>query len=298
MSNSNDNREGALNLLLCTNGTPHTIHAIDLGVQIAEAIAGSVDILSIVDRQGRTPEICRIAEEAKGSLEAKRIPTAILERTPPLVDAVIQQTRIKPYDLVVIGSRGRKGVTRLLLGSVALRVSEHTPGSVLIVKGRPRPFRRFLVCSSAGPASEQTVRFAGQLARSLDATLTLLHVMSQLPIVKDAYLADLEAPAEDLIACQSREGLHLQAMTQYLTQTGLKTRAVVRHGLVQDEIITEAKEGRYDLLITGAHFTPGLDERLVNDLSADLLLAIDRPVLIVRQPQMHSSDRNLNPVHE
>jgi len=58
---------------------------------------------------------------------------------------------------------------------------------------------------------------------------------------------------------------------------------VARHGLVLDEIIAEVQEGRYDLLVTGAHVTPGLNARLVDDLSADILLAANCPVLIVRQ---------------
>jgi nucleotide-binding universal stress UspA family protein len=57
---------------------------------------------------------------------------------------------------------------------------------------------------------------------------------------------------------------------------------VVLHGLVRDEIIAEAREGRYDLLVTGAHTAPGLNARLVDDLSADILLAANRPVLVVR----------------
>jgi len=51
---------------------------------------------------------------------------------------------------------------------------------------------------------------------------------------------------------------------------------------VRDEIIAEAREGRYDLVVTGAHVTPGLNARLVDDLSADILLAANRPVLVVR----------------
>jgi len=61
--------------------------------------------------------------------------------------------------------------------------------------------------------------------------------------------------------------------------------AVVRHGLVLDEIVAEAREGQYDLLVTGAHITPGLNARLVDDLSADILLAANCPVLIVQQGQ-------------
>ena len=112
--------------------------------------------------------------------------------------------------------------------------------------------------------------------------MTLLHVMSQLPLAQDAVAEDLEASAEELIRRGSREGAHLSRMLDLLATEGQSARAVVRHGLVRDEIIAEAREGRYDLLVTGAHVTPGLNARLVDDLSADILLAANRPVLVVR----------------
>jgi nucleotide-binding universal stress UspA family protein len=199
-----------------------------------------------------------------------------------MADEVVLQAQTAPYDLVIVGSRGRRGMARLLLGSVALRVTEHVPASVLVIKGRARDLRQFLVCSSAGPVSEHTVRFAGRLARALGASVTLLHVMSQLPLMEGVVPDDLDASAEELIQRRSREGIHLSRMLDLLAAKGETARTVVRHGLVRDEIIAEAREGRYDLLVTGAHVTPGLNARLVDDLSADILLAANLPVLVVR----------------
>jgi nucleotide-binding universal stress UspA family protein len=107
-------------------------------------------------------------------------------------------------------------------------------------------------------------------------------VMSQLPLAGDAALQDLEASAEELIQRGSREGVHLEQMLDLLAAEEVVSRAVIRHGLVREEVITEAQEGQYDLLVTGAHVTPGLNARLVDDLSADILLAAKRPVLVVR----------------
>jgi nucleotide-binding universal stress UspA family protein len=253
-------------------------------MRMARAAASSVDILAIVGR-GQEEEICRLAETAAADLEEAGIPVAIHRRTGRIAEEVVRQAQATPYDLLIIGSQGRRGMARLLLGSVALYGAGHVPASVLVVKGRVRDFKRFLVCSSAGPVSEHTVRFAGRLARALEASVTLLHVMSQLPLAEDAVLADLEASAEELIQHRSPEGVHLSQMLDLLAAEGVVTRAVIRHGLVRDEILAEARDGQYDLLVTGAHLTPGLNARLVDDLSADILLAANCPVLKVRQEQ-------------
>jgi nucleotide-binding universal stress UspA family protein len=269
-----------MRILLGSDGSPHTIRALDVGARVARQAASAVDVLAI--ERGPEGDVHRAVEAAAADLEAAGIPVATIWRSGRLAEEVLLQARAAPYDLVVIGSRGRRGMVRLLLGSVALQVAGHAPGSVLVVKGRARDLARFLVCSSAGPVSERTVQFAGRLARLLSASVTLLHVMSQLSLTERAAADDLEASAEELIQRGSREGIHLSRMVELLARGGLAARAVVRHGLVREEILAEAREGRYDLLVTGAHVTPGLDARLVDDLSADILLAANRPVLVVR----------------
>lgn len=270
-----------MRILLCVSDAPHTARALDLGTRIATSAATAVDILAVA-QHGREELALQAAEAAARELRTAGVDTTVITRTGQTAQEVTRQARAAPYELVVIGSRGRRGMVRLLLGSVALRVTGHTPTSVLVVKGRARELNHFLVCSAAGPTSEHTVRFASHLARALTASVTLLHVMSQLPLMEDATTEDLSASAEELIQRRSREGVHLSQMLDLLRAERTPARAVVRHGLVRDEIISEAREGRYDLLVIGAHVTPGLPEALAEDLSADILLAADRPVLIVR----------------
>lgn len=271
-----------MKMLLCTDGSPYASLALRLGTGIAKKVAAAVDVLAVFSNGEGEAKAARMAKEAIAELKEAGVPAACCKRAGRLAAQVVEQARSTPYDLVVIGSRGRRGLVRLLLGSVALHVAEHVPASVLVVKGQIREPRKFLVCSSAGPASEHTVRFAGRLARALNAAVTLLHVMSQLPLVRDAPPDALEASAEELIQRRTREGIHLHRMLDLLAAEGVAARAVVRHGLVLDEIVAEFYAGQYDLLVIGAHVTPGLSQHLLEDLSAEILLAINRPVLIVR----------------
>jgi nucleotide-binding universal stress UspA family protein len=62
--------------------------------------------------------------------------------------ALVQAVRDAGADLLVVGSHGRTGLTRLLLGSVSAHVVGHAPCSVLVVKraagpgGREAPARK------------------------------------------------------------------------------------------------------------------------------------------------------------
>jgi len=275
-----------MKVLLCNDGSAWAERAMDLGKQIALATAGTVDILAVGEQVERMEAASRAAGDVAEDLQTADIAVTVHQRIGRPADEIIRQAHAVPYDLVVIGSRGRRGIKRLLLGSVAVHVVEHASTSVLVVKGQRRELRRFLICSAAGPASEYTVRFAGQLAQAVGASVTLLHVMSQLPLAEDASPADLEAQTEDLIQRRSREGVHLNRLLDLLAAEGITARAVVRHGLVLDEIVAEAREGRFDMLVIGAHTTPGIRTRLVDNLSEQILLTVNRPVLVVQQTQL------------
>jgi len=272
-----------MKILLCSNGSTWADRALRLGARIALAAASAVDVLVVARSDERLEEVRKTAEAAAGELRAEGIAVAIRQCMGQLAEEIIRQAHVAPYDLVVIGSRGRSGIKRLLLGSMAAQVAEHVPTSVLIVKGRRQKLERFLVCSAAGPVSERAVDFAGRLARQVGASVTLIHVMSQLPLTQEAHLTDLQAPAEELIQRRSREGDHLNQMLDLLAAKGTKARAIVRRGLVVDEIIAESKEGQFDLLAIGAHITPGISNLLAGDIAEQIVLAADMPVLVVRR---------------
>ena len=53
--------------------------------------------------------------------------------------------------------------------------------------------------------------------------------------------------------------------------------------LLPEWVLTEAREGRFDILVIGAHITPSIRSKWVDDLSEQIMLSADRPVLVVRQ---------------
>lgn len=79
-------------------------------------------------------------------------------------------------DLVVMGSHGREGLSRALLGSVCEAVVRDAPVPVLVVKDRPRPISSVLAPLNLAPYSRRGLELAAQAAADLGATLTVLHV--------------------------------------------------------------------------------------------------------------------------
>jgi len=147
------------------------------------------------------------------------------------------------------------------------------------VKGHRPALKKILACTAGGEPGLRDVAAAGQAAVASGARVTVLHVMSQVPLTEHAYLPDLTATAEDLIARQTREGVHLRSALDQLQGRGT---AKVRHGFVVDEILAEVREGDYDLLVVGAHRARGLTRWLLDDVTAHLIEDSPVPVLVVR----------------
>lgn len=276
-----------MDILICTNGADYTQPAMEAAIELAKQAGSKVDILA-VPLQNRRQEAEAQVQALVKTLETANIPVQVIWRAGSLADYAdniieqVQAMRNKPYDLVIFGSRGRRGLVARIFGSIASQVTHEAPASVLVIKDQPGRQEKLLLCTSAGPQSEQTVQFAGKLAPLLDASVTLIHIMSQVPLSERATIKDLGASAEELIENQSREGTHLSEMAAYLEDQHVDTHTVVRHGLVLDEILAEAHEGDYDMIILGAHSTPGLHPLLVEDVARDILLAAKCPVLVVR----------------
>jgi nucleotide-binding universal stress UspA family protein len=78
-------------------------------------------------------ESLRLAEETAARFGEAGVPATATVRRGETAAELIEEARDFGADVIVVGSRGVGGLTRLLLGSVARRVLVHAPCSVLVV---------------------------------------------------------------------------------------------------------------------------------------------------------------------
>ena len=73
-----------------------------------------------------------VAEMAKR--DGISIKTEIIESSTSTAEAIIKYAREKNIDLIVVGTKGRSGMSKVLLGSVASRVVTYSPCAVLVIR--------------------------------------------------------------------------------------------------------------------------------------------------------------------
>lgn len=238
---------------------------------------GEDEVVFLAAGEGVTPPPA-VQEAFHGiQVREKPVPPDLPEGVPP---AAVEEAA----DIVVYGSRGRRGLSSLLLGSVAAYLERRLACSLLVARGTLPPIRQILVASSLHPEGQRPVEMAARLAKRTGASVTLLHVMSQLPLSDDAPETPLVASAEEAIALETREGLLLDERLEHLHLAGVPARPVLRHGLVLDELETEMRSGKYDLLVIGRHRNPAdlpFASLLTEDVAGDILMTTTASLLIV-----------------
>lgn len=272
-----------MKILLCTDGSADAARAARFGLRLARRGIDSLQLLGVIEDHDDAERLIRNALETLGAeLHAAGVEYEPKTRRGHAAEQILDEAAEWQADLIVIGQLGRRGLTRFIMGGTATRIVQYARCSVLLVKGQRSALQKILVCTAGGEPGLRDVEVAGQLAAQTQAAVTVLHVMSQVALTEKTYLPELEALADDLIAQHTREGLHLETALNTLKSAGVSCAVKVRHGLVVDEIVAEARDGNYDLLVIGAHLARGLTRWLLDDVTAHVLEETQLPVLVVR----------------
>lgn len=275
-----------MRILMAIGGPPpHSDLTLRFGAQLAQRAGEIPTLITVIRHESDRRQGDAILVLAAQYLKAEVPEILSRVRVGYPADEIIREAEEGNYDLVIVGDRQRQDlVTRFLLGSTAHRVVEHAPCPVIVAKGKVGPLRRILLCDSNLEGPSLLSRFSDQLGDLIkrEEDVTILHVMSQISAGPGVRGQQLRADAEELMQLRAPEGELLERDIQLLKQLGLHPRPKVRHGLVVDEILAEARQGDYALVVIGAHQGEGWRRILLDDLAHDIIVQMDRPVLVVR----------------
>ncbi len=280
-----------MKVLVCTDGSPSSEQAAILIDRLSLASTGEVTILAVAETDEEQDSLTEILAKMLADLGGPRpgLETRIALGYPP--EMILAEVEARPYDLVAVGAHGRRGLTRFKTGSTTGRLARGLHLPLLVARNVPDRVRRILICTGAEAPSMETLKVGAQLASHGPASLTLLHVMSQIALQPESTSEELFNSAEGAMERGTREGLHFQEAIRTMRQIGVTSEITprLRYGLVVDEILSELGDGGYDLLVIGAHRRPGLTrwlEIMLDDVADQLLSHAHCSVLVVRPPDL------------
>jgi len=284
---------GIQNVLIATDFSTYSNTALQFGLQLARSYEATAYVLFVVPADEfliAGPEAYVAAKDAAGrdleelSAELNRQHCYVQGRDYHLclLEGDVAQTILhfahnQQIDLIVLGTHGRGGLGKALMGSVAEKVFRQSPVPVLTLGPHLRRtasdhnLRNVLVAADLTPACARAAQFAATLARESHARLTLLHVVDpkQLEHVPDKAAANraLELRLEEL-AERPRDGLEVAVRVEV--------------GRVVPTILQALDEMEADLLVIGVHPSRGLLDRLMFPHAYELVCGSSCPVLTLR----------------
>lgn len=228
----------------------------------------------IVEAQRRLDEA---VNEAKAS-GATRV-TAVLLNGPPWVE-VVGVLQNQHVDLCVVATRGRTGLARILLGSVAEKIVRHAPCSVLAVHPNtaPQGFKHVLVPTDFSPSADMALDLAASLVAP-DGKITVSHVV-ELP-VQYAGVAPLVAFDNDFLQLANNSLERVAANLRTKTKARIATESTTGYAGAETLSAIEADK-TLDLVAMGSHGRTGIKRALLGSVAEKVVRHAHCPVLIAR----------------
>jgi len=179
----------------------------------------------------------------------------VIERAAEIWPPLVQAMKDYNADLIVVGTHGRTGAEKLMLGSVAEEVFRKSPVPVLTIGPETRrcahagaKFHKILYATDFSADSLAAVPYAVSLAEENQARLILLHVM------KPSSTPLSEREAQDLI---SNATFQLHDVVPASAELWCTAEAIVREGNPADKILEVAREKEADLIVLGVRQAEG-----------------------------------------
>jgi len=197
-------------------------------------------------------------------------------------------------DLIIIGAKGLRATTGILVGGVAQQVVEYAPCPVLVVRAPYHGLRQVMLVTDGSDSSRHALDYLGRLPLPAEAWLWVMHVLPPPPIpmlFMQTALGSTPVAFQDLgeaAALGAKEQLEGQALldtTQAaLRAAGKPARGILKRGDAASEIMDAVKEMKIDLLVTGSRGHSPIRSWMMGSVSRKLVHYSGCSVLVVRQP--------------
>lgn len=272
-----------MHILVATGGSTHSHIALEQSLALAKIYEIKVTILTVIEQEEHRKEAEVILAKAATFFNTAVSSLITKVRMGDPAAEISAEAKSGKFDLLILGERSHHNLLTRLMGPTAQRVISQTTRPVLLAKQHAHAMQRILICDSGFQTPTLSDRLAAHLPELLEGAqdVTILHVMSQIGAAPGVAGQHLRAEAQELMVAQTPEGEWLTNDLQTLQQVEVAATPKVRHGLVVEEILAEAFDGRYDLIVIGAHPHEGWQRFLLEDVSTQIVVKADRPVLVI-----------------
>jgi len=265
-------------ILVPTDGSDVAAVAADMAVALARRFGADVRGLYVRDGDDGDGTRATAAVADRAAAAGVEATTAIVDAEGPIHRRILADADDYGADCIVMGTHGRTGLDRFVLGSVAERTLRESSMPVLTVDENSavdRDLDSILVPTDGSAYSEAAAAHAVDLALSTDAALHVVHVV-------DAAVLPMDGSGAVFDELQHAGERALDSVVERAEHAGVSSiRASVLSGTPYRAITDYADAEDMALVVMGTHGRTGFDRYLLGSVAERVVRLSDRPVLTV-----------------
>ena len=282
------------NILVPTDGSECAEAAVGYAEDLATRTDARIHVLCVADSRTleHAPQHDRfkeerteIAEQTCNELSESGVSTEQAVRTDIPHKAIREYATEEDIDLIVMGTHGRTGVERFLLGSVTEKVVRLSDVPVLTVTAREDgevtyPYSDILVPTDGSKGAEAAIPPAVEIATTYDARIHPLSVVDTMGMGVEL------STGEILKALENSAQSAVDTVEEQATQASVSTvETAIEHGTPSRRIRSYIDDHDIDLVVMGTHGRSGIERYLLGSVAEKIVRTSTAPVLTVRQPE-------------
>jgi nucleotide-binding universal stress UspA family protein len=292
-------------ILVPTDFSPPSDAALSYARLLGKTFDTSLHLLHVTGTHSTRPGAADSRNRVSAALSKLRDRLTADDRSPDVtvlaVDApdaaaqIVRTARSINASLIVMGTHGRGGVVRVLMGSVAEKVVRTASCPVLTANGALRAsakgFRRILVPTDFSAPSDAALDCARRLAAGFGGSIHLLHALDD---VSDSGVAGSEffvtepPQARSMRLMDARDRLMHRITAD--DRVALHATTEVIFGSPSQIIVDYAADNQFDLIVMGTHGRTGMAHLLIGSVAERVVRTAGCPVLATQHPWEHAAN--------
>lgn len=281
-------------LLLPTDGSDFNEGAIREAINLAKKCSSKIIAVSVIETN---PEYETIAPQLveKAEKEARVHLESVKERASnegveceiiachgeEPYKCIVEEAEKNIVNMIIMGSRGRTGIKRLMLGSVTAKVIGHSFCNVLVVPREAKLECKNIVAATDGSRFGRAALYeAIEIAKRCNSNLAIVTVITSEELVHIEHSRiQLTSAADEEMKKMER---NIKELKELATKEGVPTEGLILSGVPAETILNAAKTKNAGLIIVGSHGRTGIDRVLVGSVAERVIVLSTSAVLVVK----------------
>lgn len=286
-------------ILIATDGSEASEKAADFGIEILRFSEAKVYAVYVIDTTsyGSIPmdeiwskegyeQFEKMGREATSYVE-ERAKAAGMEAESVLLNGnpaeeLVNFAEEQNIDLIIVGSLGKGGFERFVLGSVSEKVVKHAKIPVLVVRERKEEklYRKILIATDGSKASEKAANFGIEIAKLSGAKIYAVYVIDI--TYYDSMLMDETWKKEEYERFKKIGHIATSFVEETAKSAGMEAESILLKGNSVEKIVDFAEKQEVDMIVVGSLGKSGIERFVLGSVSGKVVRHAKVPVLVVR----------------